>query len=66
MWLVDNLSKTESEERRIITDVSWEDYEALLVDLVDRSSPHIAYLDGVIEIVSAPTNREKLFSEIYC
>jgi Uma2 family endonuclease len=52
MWLVDNLSKTESEERRIITDVSWEDYEALLVDLVDRSSPHIAYLDGVIEIVS--------------
>jgi Uma2 family endonuclease len=52
MLLVDNLSTTESEERRIITDVSWEDYKALLVDWVDRSSPRIVYLDGVIEIVS--------------
>jgi Uma2 family endonuclease len=32
--------------------VSWDEYEALLVDLVDRSSPRIAYLDGVLEIVS--------------
>lgn len=52
MLLLENLSKNESEERRIITDVSWEDYESLLVDFVDRSSPRIAYLDGVIEIVS--------------
>ncbi len=44
------------EERRIITGVNWEQYEALLADLGDHTGYRVAYLDGVLEIV-APSRR---------
>jgi Uma2 family endonuclease len=62
MVLLENLPKqlprNNSEERLIITGVTWEDYESLLVDLEDNSFLRIAYFDGVMEIV-APSRRHE-------
>ena len=41
-----------STDRVILRDVSWETYERLLEDLKSRSSPRIAYDQGVLEIKS--------------
>ena len=41
-----------STDRVILRDVSWETYERLLEDLKSRSSPRIAYDQGVLEIIS--------------
>ena len=41
-----------SADRVILHDVSWETYERLLEDLKSRSSPRLAYDQGVLEIMS--------------
>ncbi|UBF24565.1 hypothetical protein K9N68_23145 [Kovacikia minuta CCNUW1] len=43
--LPNRLDLDDPEERRIITGVSWEKYEALLADLGDNSAYRVAYLD---------------------
>jgi Uma2 family endonuclease len=45
------------EERRMISGVSWADYEALLVDLGDSNAYRVAYLDGVVDILSHSRHR---------
>lgn len=51
----DNL---EREERFITSEVSWQQYEALLVKLEDNSYYRVTYLDGVLEILS-PSRRHE-------
>ncbi|MEQ8974853.1 MAG: Uma2 family endonuclease [Coleofasciculus sp. C1-SOL-03] len=48
------------EERFTTSEVSWNQYEALLVKLGDNSHYRITYLDGVLEIVSPSLRHEKL------
>jgi Uma2 family endonuclease len=48
----------DSEERRIITGISWTQYETLLAEWGDRSPYRVAYLDGVLELV-APSRRHE-------
>jgi Uma2 family endonuclease len=45
-------ANNDREERRLISGVSWVDYEALLADLGDSNTCRVAYLDGVVEILS--------------
>lgn len=55
-----------------LSDVSWEDYERLLAMRGDCSAPRIAYLEGVVEIMSPSRTHESLKSmigrlvEVYC
>ena len=51
----DNL---EREERFITSEVSWEQYEALLLKLEDNSYYRLTYIDGVLEILS-PSRRHE-------
>ncbi|HEY9668455.1 MAG TPA: Uma2 family endonuclease [Coleofasciculaceae cyanobacterium] len=48
------------EERFTTSEVSWQQYEALLVKLGDNSHYRVTYLDGVLEIVSPSFRHEKL------
>ncbi len=48
-----------STDRVIIRDVSWETYETLLRDLENRSSPRIAFDQGVLEIMSPHLEHER-------
>jgi Uma2 family endonuclease len=63
MVLLDNLPQRlqadDPEEKRIVTGVSWQQYEALIADLGDNSGYRVAYLDGVVEIVSPSRRHEK-------
>jgi Uma2 family endonuclease len=54
----------ETEERFIANEVSWEQYEALLVKLSDNSSYRVTYLDGVLEILSPSPRREGIKKHI--
>jgi Uma2 family endonuclease len=53
------LQAEDPEERRIVTGVAWEQYEALLADLGDSLAYRVAYLDGVLEIVSPSRRHEQ-------
>jgi Uma2 family endonuclease len=46
------LALADSEERRVFDQVSWAQYEALLIDLGEASSYRVHFLDGVLEIVA--------------
>ena len=63
MVILDDLPKRlqaeDPEERRIVTGVAWEQYEALLNDLGDSLAYRVAYLDGVLEIVSPSRRHEQ-------
>jgi Uma2 family endonuclease len=48
------------EERFTTSDVSWQQYEAVLAKLEDDSHYRVTYLDGVLEIVSPSLRHEKL------
>jgi Uma2 family endonuclease len=48
------------EERFISSGVSWESYELLLAKLEDNSHYRVAYLDGILEIVSPSIRHEKI------
>lgn len=75
MVILDDLPKRlqaeDPEELRIVTGVAWEQYEALLNDLGDSLAYRVAYLDGVLEIVSPSRRHERgktqigTFLEIY-
>ena len=52
------LQAEDPEERRMVTGVAWEQYEALLKGLGDSLAYRVAYLDGVLEIVS-PSRRHE-------
>jgi hypothetical protein len=52
------------EDRYLTTGVSWQHYEALLTQLGDRPGFRVAYLDGVLEIVSPSLRHEDVKSRI--
>ena len=62
MMVLDDLSTQlqvqDPEEKRLITGVSWEQYEALLAALGDSPGYRVTYLDGVLEIMS-PSRRHE-------
>jgi Uma2 family endonuclease len=59
------------EERHILSNVDWLQYEALLADLGDTCHYRVSYLDGVLEILSPSRRHERgktqigTFLEIY-
>ncbi|UBF30286.1 Uma2 family endonuclease (plasmid) [Kovacikia minuta CCNUW1] len=57
--LTERLHIDDPEERRIISNVDWLQYEALLFDLGNVSHYRVSYLDGVLEIVS-PSRRHEI------
>ena len=61
--LIDNPEFAEiddPEERFTTSEVSWQQYEAVLAKLEDDSHDRVTYLDGVLEIVSPSLRHEKL------
>ena len=48
-----------AEQRTLLYDVSWETYESLLADHIDRSAPRFTYDHGVLEIMSPGLAHEK-------
>jgi Uma2 family endonuclease len=54
---------TQPEEQVLLHDISWETYERLLEDHVDRSSPRFTYDQGVLEIMS-PIPKHEWYSEL--
>ena len=52
------LKLDDPEERRVIANVPWSQYEALLTQMGDSLAYRINYLDGVLEIV-APSRRHE-------
>lgn len=53
-----DLGNRDTEERYIIDNLSWQQYEALLAKIGDEPGYRITYLDGVLEIVS-PSRRHE-------
>ncbi|MBK5964499.1 hypothetical protein CCR95_10480 [Thiocystis minor] len=49
-----------------LSDLSWDDYERLLDMRGDHSAPRIAYLEGVVEIMSPSRTHEAIKSLIGC
>ena len=76
MFLLEDLSERlqadDPEERRIISGVSWERFEAFLNDMGDSLGYRVTYLDGVLELVSPSRRHERNKSiigsllEAYC
>src|SRR5215831_3634316 len=58
------LQSQDPEDRYLTTGVSWQQYEALLVQLGDRPGFRVSYLDGVLEIVSPSLRHEDTKSRI--
>lgn len=52
--------KGPAEGRMLLTNVSWETYEHLLGDYLDRSVPHFTYDRGLLEIMSPLTEHEQI------
>src|SRR5205085_1942468 len=50
----------------VFHDVSWEDYERMLVIRGDHSAPRISYLEGELEILSPSKDHEMIKSYIGC
>jgi len=56
--LANRITLEDPEERRVLSWVSWEQYETLLADLGDSSSYRVHFLDGVLEILAPSRNHE--------
>lgn len=56
--LPQRLALDDPEERRVLSNVSWAQYEALVADLGDNSPCRVHFLEGVLEIV-APSRRHE-------
>lgn len=54
-----HLQADDPEEKHIITGVRWQQYEDFLYYLGDNSTQRVAYLDGVLEIVSPSRRHER-------
>jgi Uma2 family endonuclease len=55
-----------ADQRLITYGVSWDNYEAQLALRGDRSVPRIAYLEGVMELMSPSKDHERIKSYIGC
>ena len=66
MMLLEDFSEQlqidDPEERRLISAVSWGQYETLLADFESRPSYRITFLDGTLEIM-APSRRHEISAE---
>lgn len=51
-------------DQRVVMNASWEQYEALLDLRGEKRSPRIAYLDGVVELMSPSRDHERIRSHI--
>jgi Uma2 family endonuclease len=58
------LSTTPAEQRLVMSNVSWSDYEAQLALRGESPVPRLAYLDGVLELVSPSRDHERLKSYV--
>ncbi len=56
--LASRIALDDPEERRVLSRVSWAQYEALLADLGEGSAYRVHYLDGVLEILAPRRNHE--------
>ena len=56
--LASQINLDDPEERRVLSRVSWAQYEALLADLGDGSAYRVHFLEGVLEI-SAPSRKHE-------
>ncbi len=56
--LASRITLDDPEERRVLSRVSWAQYEVLLADLGDSSSYRVHFLDGVLEILAPSRNHE--------
>ncbi|RZM76667.1 Uma2 family endonuclease [Leptolyngbya iicbica] len=56
--LANRITLDDPEERRVLSRVSWAQYEALLADLGDSSAYRVHFLDGVLEILAPSRNHE--------
>jgi Uma2 family endonuclease len=56
--LANRITLDDPEERRVLSRVSWEQYEALLADLGVGSAYRVHFLDGVLEILAPSRNHE--------
>lgn len=56
--LASRITLDDPEERRVLSRVSWEQYESLLADLGDSSAYRVHFLDGVLEILAPSRNHE--------
>lgn len=56
--LASRIALDDPEERRVLSRVSWAQYEALLADLGDASAYRVHFLDGVLEILAPSRNHE--------
>ncbi len=63
---IDSLQRhtTDFEQLIIINNISWQIYESLLVDLADNSYLRIAYMEGVLEIISPSRRHEFIKTNI--
>ncbi|MBE9112013.1 Uma2 family endonuclease [Nodosilinea sp. LEGE 07298] len=56
--LASRIALDDPEERRVLSRVSWAQYEALLADLGEGSAYRVLFLDGVLEIL-APSRKHE-------
>lgn len=56
--LASRIALDDPEERRVLSRVSWAQYEALLTDLGEASAYRVHFLDGVLEILAPSRNHE--------
>ncbi|WP_035987527.1 Uma2 family endonuclease [Leptolyngbya sp. KIOST-1] len=56
--LTNRITLDDPEERRVLSRVSWPQYEALLADMGDGSAYRVHFLDGVLEILAPSRNHE--------
>jgi Uma2 family endonuclease len=56
--LASRIALDDPEERRVLSRVSWAQYEALLADLGEASAYRVHFLDGVLEILAPSRNHE--------
>lgn len=49
-----------ADQRVLLNGISWEHYELLLAARGERPQPHMAYLDGVLEIMATSEDHERI------
>jgi Uma2 family endonuclease len=51
---------TPADQRVVLSNVSWQTYEALLADLADSSAPRLTFDQGTLEIMSPTAEHEEI------
>ena len=54
------LKTTDRDEVHIYSNVQWEEYENILLELGDSSWCRVSYLDGLLKIMSPGINHERI------